>query len=76
MNQRYPQSRHTPHGGSEKTDTERKVPLCKLERRGARYRAPVRGRAVYFSRDYMYYRLHNVPRGTQSSEVEGPHQGP
>ena len=26
MNQRHPQSRHTPHGGSEKTDTERKVP--------------------------------------------------
>ena len=26
MNQRYPQSRHTPHGGSEKTDTRRKVP--------------------------------------------------
>ena len=23
MNQRYPQSRHTPHGGSEKTDTEK-----------------------------------------------------
>ena len=23
MNQRYPQSRHTPHCGSEKTDTEK-----------------------------------------------------
>ena len=23
MNQRQPQSRHTPHGGSEKTDTEK-----------------------------------------------------
>ena len=23
MNQRHPQSRHTPHGGSEKTDTEK-----------------------------------------------------
>ena len=23
MNQRHPQSRYTPHGGSEKTDTER-----------------------------------------------------
>ena len=28
MNQRHPQSRHTPHGGSEKP-TQRKVPACK-----------------------------------------------
>ena len=32
MNQRYPQSRHTPHGGSEKP-TQRKVPACKRAER-------------------------------------------
>ena len=32
MNQRYPQSRHTPHGGSEKTDTEKGTRARKRKR--------------------------------------------
>ena len=40
MNQRHPQSRHTPHGGSEKTDTEKGT------------RARKRKRAQVFIRDH------------------------
>ena len=32
MNQRHPQSRHTPHGGSEKTDTEKGTRARKRKR--------------------------------------------
>ena len=32
MNQRYPQSRHTPHGGSENTDTEKGTRARKRKR--------------------------------------------
>ena len=40
MNQRYPQSRHTPHGGSEKP-TQRKVPACKRAEGGRGQWLPV-----------------------------------
>ena len=40
MNQRYPQSRHTPHGGSEKP-TQRKVPACKRAEGGLGQWLPV-----------------------------------
>ena len=36
MNQRYPQSRHTPHCGSEKTDTEKGTRARKRKREGLR----------------------------------------
>ena len=40
MNQRHPQSRHTPHGGSEKP-TQRKVPACKRAEGGRGQWLPV-----------------------------------
>ena len=48
MNQRHPQSRHTPHGGSEKTDDRGKYPSGEILGTGGRGGRAVRLRVYRF----------------------------
>ena len=77
MNQRYPQSRHTPHGGSEKTDTEKGTRARKRKRFSPQERVLGQARPAWPHLDFSMSRLRSAgsPARSFARAARCPAQG-